>query len=483
MTCASVWLATANPGRAATEVYLPPDDPPANVPYPGTGSLAAVNRGRADEGLGPIADSGLRQLDTDEQMFVVLDLEREARGLPPFSAMTQSLDAVAAVGADNRTDPPDPPSVGSVFVSDEIEADTADPLLADFGWMYEDGCVPVAGQIIVSTDCGDQPPQPWAHRNRILSMPSGASCDLFMGVAEGESASSIAAVLEFSCGAVPPSDQVFTWAQARQIIGQAAPNTAVSCDAPGRPAGYRLAGADGGVFAFGNLPFCGSEGDLSLDAPIVGMADTPDHGGYWLVAADGGVFAYGDARFYGSLASTRLNAPIVGMAAATFGNGYWLVASDGGVFAFGVARFYGSMGGTRLNAPVVGMALSPFGLGYWLVAADGGVFAFGAAHFEGSMGAVALNAPIVGMAPSPFGLGYWLAASDGGVFAFGFNRFYGSLGGRHLERPVVGITSGPFGLGYWMVASDGGVFAYGDAAFSGSMADPPLQGPVVGMSS
>ena len=50
------------------------------------------------------------------------------------------------------------------------------------------------------------------------------------------------------------------------------------------------------------------------------------------------------------------NAPVVGIAATPDGQGYWEVASDGGVFAFGNARFYGSMGGQHLNAPIVGMA-------------------------------------------------------------------------------------------------------------------------------
>jgi hypothetical protein len=36
-----------------------------------------------------------------------------------------------------------------------------------------------------------------------------------------------------------------------------------------------------------------------LDAPVVGMAATPDGMGHWLVAADGGVFAFGDAGFFG----------------------------------------------------------------------------------------------------------------------------------------------------------------------------------------
>ncbi len=45
------------------------------------------------------------------------------------------------------------------------------------------------------------------------------------------------------------------------------------------------------------------------------MAPTTDGGGYWLVASDGGIFAYGDAPFEGSTGGMSLNRPIVGMAA------------------------------------------------------------------------------------------------------------------------------------------------------------------------
>ncbi|HZM55220.1 MAG TPA: hypothetical protein VFC03_09375, partial [Acidimicrobiales bacterium] len=76
----------------------------------------------------------------------------------------------------------------------------------------------------------------------------------------------------------------------------------------------------------------------------------------WLVASDGGVFAYGDATFAGSHGGSPLNAPVVGVAATPDGAGYWLVASDGGVFAYGDATFAGSHGGSPLNAPVVGVA-------------------------------------------------------------------------------------------------------------------------------
>jgi hypothetical protein len=240
---------------------------------------------------------------------------------------------------------------------------------------------------------------------------------------------------------------------------------------------YRLAAADGGVFAFGQARFTGSAGGVALRSPVVGSAATPAGNGYWLVASDGGVFAFGDARFLGSTGGLRLTRPIVGMAATPSGDGYWLVAADGGVFAFGDARFLGSTG--ALARPVVGMAATPSGDGYWLVAADGGVFAFGDARFLGSTGALPLRSPVVGLASTLGGDGYWLAAADGGVFAFGAAHFAGSAGGAALARPVVGLAPTPSGGGYWLVASDGGVFAFGDARFLGSTGALRLRSPVV----
>ncbi len=152
--------------------------------------------------------------------------------------------------------------------------------------------------------------------------------------------------------------------------------------------GYDEVASDGGIFTFGSTGFFGSTGALTLNKPVVGMAQTPDGGGYWLVASDGGIFTFGDAHFYGSTGATALNRPIVGMAATPDGRGYWLVASDGGIFTFGDAAFFGSTGAIRLNKPVVGMAATPDGGGYWLVASDGGIFTFGDAPFFGSTGAI-----------------------------------------------------------------------------------------------
>ena len=166
-----------------------------------------------------------------------------------------------------------------------------------------------------------------------------------------------------------------------QLTGNAglpAPVVQVPCNAPsGSPVGYDMTASDGGVFNYGNLPFCGSTGNLLLTKPVVGIAVTPDGGGYWLVASDGGVFAFGDAAFHGSAGNIALTKPVVGMAATPDGGGYWLVASDGGVFSYGDAAFHGSAGNIALTKPVVGMAVTPDGGGYWLVASDGGVFSYG----------------------------------------------------------------------------------------------------------
>jgi hypothetical protein len=173
-------------------------------------------------------------------------------------------------------------------------------------------------------------------------------------------------------------------------------------------------------------------------APLVGVAATPDGKGAWGVESNGAIETFGDAPNYGSMAGRPLSAPVVGMAATPTGGGYWEVASDGGIFTFGNAAFMGSMGAVRLNEPVVGMAATPTGGGYWEVASDGGIFTFGNAAFMGSMGAVRLNEPVVGMAATPTGGGYWEVASDGGIFTFGDAPFYGS--GASTQASFAGMA-------------------------------------------
>jgi hypothetical protein len=256
--------------------------------------------------------------------------------------------------------------------------------------------------------------------------------------------------------------------------------------------GYWEVAADGGIFSFGDATFHGSMGGTHLDAPVVGMAATPDGKGYWLVASDGGVFAFGDAAFYGSAATLTLRTPIVGITATPDGHGYWEVAADGGVFAFGDAGFYGSWrdrnpqsGTTGPPWPIIGLVSSPDGRGYTLADRSGmGGYVFGdgdtcrAGPEGGPYSAVYIA---VAAAADSSGTSCWVASFDGGVFTGGSAQFYGSMGGHNLEKPIVDMALTPDGGGYWLAASDGGIFAFGDAGFQGSMGGTALNAPVVGM--
>ena len=272
-------------------------------------------------------------------------------------------------------------------------------------------------------------------------------------------------------GFVPPSSATLT-----------GPYTAYSGTAVGiapTPGnlGYLLVKRDYTVTGFGNAALAQSApAFLAPDttksySPAVGIApaSASDPSSVWVVGADGAVS--GTAPSLGSLVGTPLNAPVIGIAPTPDDKGYWIASTDGGVFAFGDAGFYGSVPGVlkpgqSLNQPVVGIASTPDGEGYWLVAADGGVFAFGDAPFWGSMGGVPLNKPVVGITGNTQG-GYWLVAADGGVFSFK-SQFEGSLGSITLNAPVSAMASTDDGNGYWMLAQDGGVFAFGDAPFLGS---------------
>jgi len=172
------------------------------------------------------------------------------------------------------------------------------------------------------------------------------------------------------------------------------------------PTGYWLAGADGGVFAFGTAGFYGSMGGHPLASRIVGIAPAPDRAGYWLVAGDGGVFSQGSAAFVGSSGCINPAQPcggsnsftdgtIAGLAPTPSGHGYWMVDSNGNVFAFGDAPFLGSSGcinpakacggvNSFTNSGIIGITQTPDGGGYWLAAQHGSVFAFGDAVFAGS---------------------------------------------------------------------------------------------------
>jgi hypothetical protein len=498
-------VAAAGPAGAIAGL-LPPDLPQANVGWqygpPCTSGqldesaacqaseLSQIDGARANEGTGPMnLPSDYVSLTVPEQIFVVTELERVDRGLPPLLGLTATADASAQAAAAAATDPTKP--TGSLSSASAWSGGDNSPLEADFGWMYDDGCGsgptggPGSGNIACTTSTAWTQWPSWGHRDVILSTltePGCAACVAGAGYSTAPGYPSFTLVVAAPAGPTPP--MVFTWSADVRPFLSAAPPGCTTTD-PDAAQGYALVGADGGAFAFGSTTFAGSLGGTAPTWPLVGIAVTPGGGGYWLVDADGDVSAFGDAPDLGSVLGSpggprqyRPGKVASAIASTPDGRGYWVTDPTGDVYAFGDAGSFGSLAGTHPTEPIVGIAATADGRGYWLVGADGGVFAFGDATFDGSMGGRPLNSPIVGIAADPSTGGYRLVAADGGIFAFDAS-FLGSMGGQPLVEGIAGMVPTPSGDGYRLVAYDGGVFNFGDAAYEGSAACVQLAAPVV----
>ncbi len=104
--------------------------------------------------------SNWARLSQVEQTFVAINLERVNRGLDPIDGLTRSLDNLAQKGANAGHDPQYPPNGSTYTGGGSIFWKTGSPLMAVWGWMYDDG--PGGGNFgCPRTGGGDC----WAHRN------------------------------------------------------------------------------------------------------------------------------------------------------------------------------------------------------------------------------------------------------------------------------------------------------------------------------
>jgi hypothetical protein len=102
-------------------------------------TLQAIDNARHAEGVAPMAlPEGFQRLPVPEQLLVAVDRERVDRGLPPFTALSSTLSAVAQGGADAAAAPADP---GAAFshASTEWLGGATNGLDAVYSWMYDDG--------------------------------------------------------------------------------------------------------------------------------------------------------------------------------------------------------------------------------------------------------------------------------------------------------------------------------------------------------
>jgi hypothetical protein len=132
--------------------------------------VQAINSARSFEGVGPMTlPSGFDSLTTAQQTFVVSNLERVDRGLPPVVGMVDSLNSLAESAAHDDADPMlSGGSIGALQVNgwSSIWAGDLNALAADYDWMYNDGWSP---QGSYNLDCQSASASGcWGHRNAIL---------------------------------------------------------------------------------------------------------------------------------------------------------------------------------------------------------------------------------------------------------------------------------------------------------------------------
>lgn len=163
-----------------------------------------------------------------EQLFVIADMERTARGIAPIAGLTTQLNSLASAAASGQRDPAaalplrlNGGGVATYYGSNWAEG-TANALGADYYWMYDDG------PNSPNADCPRAgAPGCWGHRENVLGAyantafcPSGDKVTTVMGAAEVTSkiafSPSIAEIFTNSCGSSPT--MYFTWTQAQRLV-------------------------------------------------------------------------------------------------------------------------------------------------------------------------------------------------------------------------------------------------------------------------
>ncbi len=200
----------------------PSDNKPACTAY----VLKAINRARRLFHEPIIAlPTNWRRLTTPQQLFVILNLERISFGLVPYLGLNAALSSQAQHAATKRQDPGPAAGFPLATNADGTEAigsawsEGFSVLVADYGWMYNDGWAGSRAATI-NIDCtAPTAPACWAHRNELLGSDPGynpavgldcATCEVGTGFAIVAKNGSYTDLIERPLGA--PPRMTFTWA-------------------------------------------------------------------------------------------------------------------------------------------------------------------------------------------------------------------------------------------------------------------------------
>jgi hypothetical protein len=183
---------SAATARSARAGILPPQNPPNSLgvlrllwPMCGSAhdystgciepSLAMLNAGRLSEQLGPVVlPSNWQQLAVAEQLFVLSELERTARGLPADSGLASDWNAAAQAGADAGQDP-NSGGRGATGFQAVWAGGQPNPIVVMADWIYADGVFPdgTSQNLGCPTATGAGC---WSHRDIVLHDTTDTAC-------------------------------------------------------------------------------------------------------------------------------------------------------------------------------------------------------------------------------------------------------------------------------------------------------------------
>ena len=188
--------------------------------------LRAINVARSVEHLTPmVLPTNWYRLSASEQLFVLADLERTARGLPAYVGLNRALTRAAQWAALHRVDPAvatgfaighDAQGVNGIASTMALGYTT---LEADYVWMYQDGW---GGSSATPNMACRSPGAPgcWGHRDQLLGFDGAYSagvglhcttCEMGTGFAVVVGTGSMTDLVEVPAGPTP--SMYFTWAK------------------------------------------------------------------------------------------------------------------------------------------------------------------------------------------------------------------------------------------------------------------------------
>jgi hypothetical protein len=184
----------------------------------------AIDRARSVEHVTALSlPTNWYSLSVPEQLFVLADLERTARGLPPYLGLNRVLSDAAQRGAQALSDP----SVAAGFATSPrwgfastLATGSTTTLEADYGWMYDDGWGG-SETLTWNYDCTSATAAGcWGHRDELLGADGAynsgvglgcTTCEMGTGFAVVRGTTSYTDLVERPRGRVPA--MYFTWAK------------------------------------------------------------------------------------------------------------------------------------------------------------------------------------------------------------------------------------------------------------------------------